>query len=147
MGERGSGGKPASRQSSGALGGQTYKDCCTLSTQPRVNPSSSEDGQGAVLGTKFSAPGIPDTTGHRERAENRMGAPGAAQSALGRREERAGGKGRRCVVPTWVRVLESQCLEHRKAFWREVRCGSLGESLSIIVQALQALMSRDSLWF
>ena len=39
-------------------------------------------------------------------------------------------------------------LELRKAFWLEVRSDSLGESLSHpIVQAQQALMSRDSLWF
>ena len=48
-------------------------------------------GQGAVLGTRFSALGIPDTAGHLGRAENRMGAPrGAAQSAPGLK----GGEGR-----------------------------------------------------
>ena len=32
------------------------------------------DGQGAVLGTRVSISGIPDTAGHLVRAENRMGA-------------------------------------------------------------------------
>ena len=46
---------------------------------------------------RFSVLGIPDTAGHLGRAENKVGAPGAA-----RREERAGERGR-WVVPTWVR--------------------------------------------
>ena len=43
-------------------------------------------GQGAVLGTKFSASDIPDTAGHSGKAEKRMGASGVALS---------GDKGRR----------------------------------------------------
>jgi hypothetical protein len=35
-GNKGSGGKPASCQSSAVLGGQTREDCHTLSTRPRV---------------------------------------------------------------------------------------------------------------
>ena len=56
-----------------------------------------DGGQGAVLGTRFSALGIPDTTGYQGSAENRMGALGAAQSALelkgGEGRERVGGAG------------------------------------------------------
>jgi hypothetical protein len=74
------------------------EDCLTLSTWPRVgvwlcgatDPSLVDGGQGAVLGTRFSALGIPDTAEHCRRAENRMGTPGAAQLALGRK----GGEGR-----------------------------------------------------
>jgi hypothetical protein len=54
-----------------------------------LNPSSAGGGQGTVLSTRFSALGIPDTAGHRRRAENNMWTPVAAHSALGRREERS----------------------------------------------------------
>jgi hypothetical protein len=53
--------------------------------------SSAGGGQGAVLGTRFSALGIPDTTGHLRIPKNRMGVPGrggGARSILGRGEER-----------------------------------------------------------
>jgi hypothetical protein len=40
-------------------------------------------GQGAVLGTRFSVSGIPDTTGHRRRAENKMEAQGWGWDGLG----------------------------------------------------------------
>ena len=43
----------------------------------------------------------------------------------GQREERAGGGSHMGENP-W----SGPWLEHRKAFWREVRCGSLGKSLS-----------------
>lgn len=110
---KGSWGKPSSCQSSSALGGRTWKDCPTLSTLPWVGvwlceatgPSSAGGGQGAVLGTRFSALGIPDTTGYQGSAENRMGALGAAQSALGPKGGEGRERGRCCVVPTWVRVL------------------------------------------
>ena len=66
-------------------------------------------GQGAVLGTRFSALGIPDTTGHRGRAENRMGAlegglvsPGAE----GRRGQKERGL---WMVPTRARVPGLVC--------------------------------------
>jgi hypothetical protein len=40
-------------------------------------------GQGAVLGTRFSALGIPDTAGHLGRAENKIGALREAWSSPG----------------------------------------------------------------
>jgi hypothetical protein len=52
---------------------------------------------------RFSVSGISDTTGHLRRAENKMGAPGAAQSR-DRREEMAGREGVLGVF-TSVRVL------------------------------------------
>jgi hypothetical protein len=60
-----------------------------------------------------------------------MGAPDAAWSTLGQK----GGKGRErgwcCVVPMCaLSPWSGLWLEHRKAFWLEVRHGSLGESLS-----------------
>ena len=96
-----------------------------------TDPSSVGGGQGAVLGTRFSASGIPDTTGHRGRAENRMGAPGAAQSALVPKGGESRGRGRCWMVPTQVRVLG---LVHGRNAGRpsrgRVRRASLGESLS-----------------
>ena len=53
-------------------------------------PSLVGGGQGTVLGTRFTASGIPDTSGYCIKAENRMGAPGTAQSAPGMK----GGEGR-----------------------------------------------------
>jgi hypothetical protein len=55
-----------------------------------LNPSLAGGGQGAVLGTRFSVSGTLDTVGHHGRAENRMGALGAGQSAPGPK----GGEGR-----------------------------------------------------
>ena len=43
----------------------------------------SVSGQGAGLGNRFSILGIPDTTGHHGRAENKMGSLRVAWSALG----------------------------------------------------------------
>ena len=71
---------------------------CHIFMRPRVgvwlweatDPSLEGGGQGAVLGTRFSALGIPDTSGHYGRAENRMGSPGTAWSVLGQK----GGEGR-----------------------------------------------------
>ena len=84
-------------------------------------------GQRAVLGTRFSVSGIPDTAGHLGRAVNRMGALVVAQSAL----ELKGGKSRgRWVVSKWARVLGPV------SGWTTGRTsggrldGSLGESLS-----------------
>ena len=62
-----------------------------LSTQPMVrvwlweamDPSSAGDRQGAVLGTRFPASGIPYTSGHRRRVENRMRALGVAHQPPG----------------------------------------------------------------
>jgi hypothetical protein len=118
MGERGSGRKPASCQSSGALCGQTWKDCFTLSTWPLVGvwlcevtgPSLVGGGQGAVLGTRFSASGIPDTSGHQGRAEHRMGGSwGGAQSAPGPKGGEGRERGRHCMVPTRARILGPVC--------------------------------------
>jgi hypothetical protein len=74
-----------------------------------LDPSSVGGGQGAVLGTRFSALSIPDTTGHRGRAENRMGAlegglvsPGAE----GRRGQKERGL---WMVPTRARVPGLVC--------------------------------------
>ena len=59
-----------------------------------------------------------------------MGAPGAARSA----QEPKGGEGRERGGTEWFPVGESPWsgpwLEHRKAFHREIRNGSLEESLS-----------------
>ena len=71
-----------------------------------TGPSSVGDGQGAVLGTRFSVLGIPDTTENQGRAENRMPpTPDSSVSpgAEGRRGQRE--RGRRCVIPMQVRVL------------------------------------------
>ena len=76
-------------------------DYCTISTCLQVDvwlweatdPSSVGGGQGAVLGTRFSASGIPDTAGYRGRDENRMGALEAAQSAPGPKGEEGRGRG------------------------------------------------------
>jgi hypothetical protein len=108
---------PESHQSSGALGGQKWKDCRTLSMRPRVGvwlweamyPSSEGGGQGAVLGTRFPASGIPYTDGHHRRAENGMGAPGAARSSLGPKGGEGRERGRYWVVPTQARVLGPVC--------------------------------------
>jgi hypothetical protein len=76
------------------LGGQMHpEDCHMLSMLPQVgvwlweatDPSSAGGGQRAVLGTRFSALGIPDTTGHCRRAENRMRALELSPGAEGRR--------------------------------------------------------------
>ena len=61
----------------------------SVCVKPR-NPSSPGGVQGALFGTRFSVSGIPDTAGHHRRAENKMGAPGVAQSA----PEPKGGEGR-----------------------------------------------------
>jgi hypothetical protein len=112
MGERGSGREPVFHQTSSALGRQTRKDCCTLSKRPQVDvwlceakdPSSAGGGQLAVLGTRFSASGIPDTAGYLGRAENRMGALGAGSVSY-RAEGRRGERGGRWVFPIQARVL------------------------------------------
>ena len=73
-----------------------------------LNPSSAGGGQGAVLDTRFSASGIPDTAGHHGRAENRMGAGsgGGVDSVSPWAEERRGqGRGIHCVVPMQARIL------------------------------------------
>ena len=66
-------------------------DCLTLFTWPEVGiylweateSKLSVSGQGAGLGNRFSILGIPDTTGHHGRAENKMGSLRVAWSALG----------------------------------------------------------------
>ena len=62
-------------------------------------------GQGEVLGTRFSASGIPDTTGHHRRAENKMGAPRSGLVNPGDEGRRGQGKRGHWVVPTQARVL------------------------------------------
>jgi hypothetical protein len=58
-----------------------------------MDPSSTGGGQGAVLGTRFAALGIPYTDRHHGRADNRMRALGVAHQPRGQREERAGREG------------------------------------------------------
>jgi hypothetical protein len=89
VGKRGSGRKPKTRQSSGAGAG----------------------------GLRRTATCIPDTTGHRGRAENRMWAPGAAQSAPGLK----GGEGRErrgvlCGSHVGESLWSGLWLECKKAF-------------------------------
>ena len=69
-----------------------------------LDPISVGSGQGAVLGTRFSASGIPFTSGHCRGAEYRMGAPGSGQLALGPKGGEGRGRGH-CVVPMRARVL------------------------------------------
>ena len=76
---------------------------------------------------RFSILGIPDTAGHRGRAENKVGASWAAQSASGRRDVRAVREGHWVVGKS---LWSGLWLEQRKTFHWKVRCGSLGESLS-----------------
>ena len=95
LGNKGSVRKPMSCQSSSTLGGQMWKDCCTLSTWPQVGFWLCEatepfgggegwvDGQGAVQGLWASQrPEIAGSqspashTGYCGSVENRMGAPG-----------------------------------------------------------------------
>ena len=95
-----------------------------------LDPSSAGGGQGAVLGTRFSDSGIPDTAGHFRKAENKWGAPGESLASLGAEERRGQGEkgalgGSHMGESPW----SSLWLECRKAFWLEVRHGSLGESL------------------
>jgi hypothetical protein len=57
------------------------------------HPISVGIGKGAVLGNRFSVLGIPDTSGHNRRAENKwepQGVGWGAQPSWGRREEMAG---------------------------------------------------------
>jgi hypothetical protein len=67
-----------------------------------LDPSLAGCGQGAVLGTRFSASGIPDTTGHCGRAENRMGVLGVARSVPGPKGREGRGREERCEVLTPV---------------------------------------------
>jgi hypothetical protein len=72
-----------------------------------TDPSSVGGGQGAVLGTRFSASGIPDTTEHCGRAKNRMGNLGVARSALGPKGGEArerGGAGWSAGKPSGLRL-------------------------------------------
>jgi hypothetical protein len=59
-----------------------------------------------------------------------MWALGVAGSSPGRREERVGGEGSLGGSNTGESPWSGPWLEHRKAFWQEVRHGSLGKSLS-----------------
>ena len=107
---KGSGRKPESCQSSGALGRQTQRIAARF---PRVCVQLWEATDPAHWGwtrgsprsldlieardNRFSVSGIPDTAGHHGRAENKMGAPGAAQSVL----EPKGGEGREREGAGW----------------------------------------------
>ena len=94
------------------------------------NPSSGGDGQGTVLGTRFSALGIPDTAGHHRKAENRMGALGRPGQLQGQRKQRAAGEGALDSFHVGESPWSGLWLQRRNAFWQKVRYGSLGESLS-----------------
>jgi hypothetical protein len=100
------------------------KDYHMLSTLPQVgvwhceatDPSSAGGGQGAVLGTRFLALGIPYDDGHHRRAENRMRALGGGSSAPGPKGGEGRGRGRLMVL-TQAKVLgPGLWLELRKAF-------------------------------
>jgi hypothetical protein len=83
-------------------------------------PSSAGGGQGAVLDTRFLASGIPDTTGHRGRAENRMRAPEwfISPGAEGKRGQgERGALGGSHMESPWF----NPWLESKKAFQQEVR--------------------------
>lgn len=97
-GIKGVGENPKSRQRSSASGRRTRKDLPHGFLQPgsgwggvwvsgcgklQTQPEGVDKGQSAVLGTRFSVSGISDTAGHLGGAENRMGVPGVAWSALG----------------------------------------------------------------
>jgi hypothetical protein len=161
MGERGSGRKPVSHQSSGALGGQRREDCHMLSMWPwkvsgcgkPLDPSlvGMGGGQGAALGLWASRrPKITGSqswashTGYRRRAENKWGPQGSLVSP--RSEGRKGQWEREhWVVPMRVRVLGPVCgwSPGRLSSGQEVRhCKAYP-----IVQVGQALMSRHSLLF
>ena len=131
-----SGREPASRQSSGALGRWMWEDCGMLYTQPWVGvwlweATESQLGRGWTRG----GPKVPGSqpwashAGYCRRAENKWGAPGGLVSfkVEGRR-----GQGERMLdgSHTGESPWSSPWLEHRMAFWQEVRRGSLGESLS-----------------
>jgi hypothetical protein len=98
---KGFGRKHTSRQSSGALGGEDAEGLphafyagpgWVSGCEKPWNPSSAGGEQGAVLGNRFSALGIPDTTRHRGGAKNRMEAVGLDQPAQG--PQRGEGRGR-----------------------------------------------------
>ena len=61
-----------------------------------LNPNSAGGEQGAVLGIRFSASVIPDTTGHLRKAENKWEPffpPPQISQPWGRREKRSEGEG------------------------------------------------------
>ena len=64
---------------------------------------------------RFSVSGVPDTTGHLGRPENKMEALGAAQSSLWLKGREGRVERGLWVVPRQVRVL-GPWLECRKAF-------------------------------
>jgi hypothetical protein len=101
--------EPVSSQSFGALGGWMREDCRMLF------------GGGWTRGSpryQVLSLGHPTLDNPEELRTN--GDPWTAQSAPGPK----GGEGR-----GYERPWSGPWLEHRKAFWREVRRGSLGESL------------------
>ena len=96
MGERRSGRKPVSRQSSSALGRQRWKIAAALfHTAPvgylavgshetpacqRGGGSPRSLGLTEARDNRFSVSGIPDASGHRRRVEKKMEALGVARS-------------------------------------------------------------------
>jgi hypothetical protein len=78
-----------------------------------------------VRDSRVSILGIPEAAGQHGRPENKVGALWVAHPALGlKRELRAGREralgGSQVGESPWF----SLWLEHREAFWWEVRCGS-----------------------
>jgi hypothetical protein len=99
-----------SHQSFSVLGRRMWEDCCTLSTGPQVGvwlweATGPQLSRGWTMGSprslslaeardnRFSISGIPEATGHRRRAENKVGVPRAAQSSLGPKGGEGMGRG------------------------------------------------------
>jgi hypothetical protein len=133
--DKGSGRKPVPPLEFPHSGQADREDCHTLSTWPQVgvwlceamDPSSGGDGQGAGLGTRFPASGIPYTDGHHRRVENRMRSPGSG--LISPKAEGSRGQGDRGVLDgpsAGESPWSSMWLQPRKTFWRE---GSLGWGL------------------
>jgi hypothetical protein len=145
---KGSGRKLLSCQSSSALGRQMWKTATGFPRGPSgclaVESHGPQQwgwcggwnrvilrslGLTEARGNRFSVSGIPDTAGHRGRAENKVEAPGHLCQPWGWREERAGRAGVLGGSHTGKSPWSIPWLEHRKAFQLEVRHHSLGESL------------------
>jgi hypothetical protein len=72
---------------------------------------------------------IPDAAGHCRRAENKVEAPGVAQSSPGQREEKTRREGALGGSHMGNSPWSCPLLEHREALQHEVRHSSLGENL------------------
>jgi hypothetical protein len=146
-GNKGDGREPATRQSSGALGGGAVaEDCACSPCRPRDGhlavgshgPQSEGGGQGAVWG--LWASWRPETTGSQpqvsqtlldtiEELRTKWGSWGQLCQPRSWREERAGGEGTLGGSHVDETLCSGPWLKHKKAFQQEVRGGSLGESL------------------